>query len=173
MKKTLPLALAMLVAASLLAPASAAKPKKQEVEGSVLLPLPWTDDSGCYAGTHRRGVLLTGGVNNEITGYHFDVDKATWNGKFVLEATGGQGYIDFDIYFYSEFGTPGDPNDPLMNEGFISTQYNTREAGGEKDKVPPQMNKAIVCLYGGAVGQGFGGSFKYTATPPAKKKKKK
>lgn len=169
MKKILTVALATLVAASLFGPASAAKPKKQVEEGSVLLPLPFTDDSGCYAGTHRRGVLATGGANNGITGYHFDVDKSTWNGKFKLEATGGQGYIDFDIYFYSDFGTPGDPNDPLVNGGFISAQYNTREAGGEKGKVPPEMNKVIVCLYSGALGQGFDGSFKYTATPPKKK----
>ncbi len=171
MKKILTVALATMVAASLFSPASAAKAKKQEVEGSVLLPLPFLDDSGCYAGTHRRLAIATGGNNNEITGYHFDVDKATWNGKFNLEATGGQGYIDFDIYFYSDFGTAGNPDDPLINEGFMSAQYNTREAGGEKGTVPPDMNKVIVCMYGGALGQGFEGTFKYTATPPPKKKK--
>lgn len=172
MKKVVAIALGALMAASMLAPASAGKPKPQVVEGSVLLPLPFLDDSGCYAGSHRRAALATAGNNNKVTGYHFDVDKATWGGLFDLEATGGQGYVDFDIYFYSDFGAFGNPDDPLVNEGFLSAQYNTREAGGEEGTVPPEMNKVIVCMYSGALGQGFNGTFKYTATPPVKKKKK-
>lgn len=168
MKKLVAALLVGALAASfaLAAPAAAKKKKKkktvQTVEGSVLLPLPFADDSGCYAGTHRRGAIATQGNNNKLTGFHFDVDPKTWNGNFVLEATGGSGYVDLDIYFYKDFGQPT-PDDPLVNE-VVSAQFNTREAGGESGVVPPEMNRVIVCMYGGQLGVGFNATLKYTAT---------
>lgn len=174
MKKVITIALASLVAASLLAPASAAAPKKQTVEGTVAIPLPYTDDSGCYAGIHRRMAIVTQEMVNGVGGFHFDVDKATWNGKFKLEPTGGQGDVDLDIYFYQDFGTVEDvAGDPLNAGSPVSVSFNTREPGGEAGQVPPEMNKVIVCMYAGQQGAGAGASFLYEATAPAKKKKRK
>lgn len=173
MKKALTVALASLMAASLLAPASAA-PKKQTVEGTVVVPLPYTDDSGCYAGIHRRMAIVTQEQVNGVGGYHFDVDKATWNGKFKLEPTGGVGDVDLDIYFYQQFGTVDQvAGDPLNAGSPITVQFNTREPGGEVGVVPPDTTKVIVCMYGGQQGGGAGATFMYEAIAPVKKKKKK
>ncbi|MGH2754350.1 MAG: hypothetical protein ACRDLB_07930 [Actinomycetota bacterium] len=167
MKKVFAVAGAAIIAMSLVpgvASAGKGKGKKQEVEGSVAFPAPYTDDSGCYAGLHRRASIMTMGTANGIIGYEFDIDPATWNKNFVLEATGGQGHIDLDIYFYAEFGTPEDvAGDPLNAGSPYTIKYNTREAGGEAAKVPPDMTKVIVCLYGGQGGQGGGATFTYTA----------
>ena len=165
MKKLIGLGAAVLVALTLVpGSAVAAKGKTQEVEGSIALPAPYTDDSGCYAGLHRRLSILSSGQANGIIGFEFDVDPATWNKNFVLEATGGQGDVDLDIYFYSEFGTLDDVvNDPQNAGSPYTIQYNTREPGGEAAKVPADMNKVIVCMYGGAQGGGGGASFTYTA----------
>jgi hypothetical protein len=104
------------------------------------------------------------GTANGIIGYEFDVDPATWNKPFVLEATGGQGNVDLDIYFYSEFGTVDDVvNDPTNAGSPYTVQYNTRAPGGEAAIVPKDMNKVIVCLYGGAQGAGGGATFDYAA----------
>jgi hypothetical protein len=156
---------------SLLQPATAAG-KKQVVEGSVALPAPYTDDSGCYAGLHRRFAIVTQEQVNGIIGYHFDIDPATYNGKFKLEATGGQGDVDLDIYFYQQFGTVDQVASDPLNAGAPATiQYNTREPGGETGTVPPDFTKVIVCMYGGAQGGGGGATFTYTAAPPKKRKK--
>ena len=165
MKKLISVAAAVLVALTLVPGAAVAgKGKKQEVEGTIALPAPYTDDSGCYAGLHRRLSILSSGQANGIIGYEFDVNKATWNKNFVLEATGGQGDVDLDIYFYSEFGTVDDVvNDPTNAGSPYTIQYNTRAPGGEAAKVPAEMNKVIVCLYGGENGGGAGASFTYTA----------
>lgn len=173
MKKVLTIALASLLAASLLAPASAA-PKKQTVEGTVVTPLPFIDDSGCFAGAHRRIAIITQEQVNGITGYHFEVEKFTEGGTFTLEPTGGLGEVDLDIYFYQEFGTVDDViNDPGGAGAPATVQFNTREPGGEAGEVPPGHPKVIVCMYGGQQGGGAGASFVYEATAPVKKKKKK
>ena len=165
MKKLISLGAAALVALTLVpGGAVAAKPKKQEVEGSVALPAPYTDDSGCYAGLHRRLSIISAGQANGIIGYEFDVDPSTYNKNFVLEATGGQGDVDLDIYFYSEFGTIDDVvNDPTNAGAPYTIQFNTREPGGEASKVPADMTKVIVCMYGGGQGGGAGATFTYTA----------
>lgn len=157
----------MLVGALVMAfmPASATAQKKkkkrpppQEVEGSIPLPAPFIDDSGCYAGLHRRLQLLTGENANGIIGFHFDVEDRTWNQNFVLEATGGSGDVDLDIYFYKDFGQAGNPDDPLMND-VISVSHNTRGSKYETGKVPEEMNKVIVCMMAG----GSNATFTYTA----------
>jgi hypothetical protein len=164
MKKLITAALAVLMVAALVPQAIAGKKPKQTVEGQIALPAPYTDDSGCYAGLHRRMAILTQEQVNGVIGYHFDIDKKTWNKPFKLVAEGGQGHIDLDIYFYSQFGTPEDvAGDPLNTGSPATIQYNTREAGGEKGKVPATFTKAIVCLYSGGAGQGGGASFTYTA----------
>lgn len=166
MKKLMTLALAgMLVVAIVPGAAEAGKKKKakpvvQEVEGSVPLPAPFTDDSGCYAGLHRRGSIVSGGQVNGVIGYEFDVDKATWGKPFAMEITGGQGTVDLDIYFYSEFGTVDDVvGDPLGAGAPYTVSFNTRDSEGEFGEVPADMNKVIVCMMAG----GFEGTFKYTA----------
>jgi hypothetical protein len=141
------------------------KGKQQKVEGGVVMPTPFTDDTGCYAGLHRRGQAVAQGQANGILGYNFEVDKATWKKPFVLEATGGQNHVDLDIYFYlgplttvdDIVAAGGDPTPPA------TISYNTRDAGGEADLVPEGAENVIICMYGGGQGIGFNASFAYTA----------
>ena len=166
MKKLTAVALAGLVAASLATTsATAAKPKQQKVSGSVALPAPYTDDSGCFAGLHRRFAIVTQEQVNGILGYHFDLDPATLGKPFVLEPTGGQGDVDLDILFYYEFGTVEDVvGDPQGAGAPVSYGYQTREVGGESGTVPKgDYTKAIVCMYGGQQGGGAAANFEYTA----------
>jgi hypothetical protein len=99
----------------------------------------------------------------------FEIDKATWNGKFKLDVTsGGMGTEDLDITYYSD---PGhiDPNDPAQQAGIVETgAYLTRQPGGEEGIVPTTATVALVCL---GTGTGFNAGWSYTATPPPKKKK--
>ena len=170
MKRFVTLALSALLVGSLLNPASAGA-KKQVVEGSIAAPAPFTDDSGCYAGLHRRLAVVTQEQVNGLIGYHFDIDPATWGGKFKLEPTGGQGDVDLDIYFYQQLGTVEQvATDPQGAGSPAVVQINTREPGGEVGTVPPDFTKVIVCMYGGQQGAGAGATFTYTATPPKKKK---
>jgi hypothetical protein len=153
------------LALGLLPSAAAGGAKQQKVEGSIALPAPYTDDSGCFAGVHRRVQAITMGNAQGVTGYNFEVDKATWNKNFVLEATGGQGRVDLDITFYLGELTKledfveqgGDPATPA------TVAFNTREPGGEAGKVPELAENVIVCLYGGQQGAGGGATFTYTA----------
>ena len=172
MKKLVGVAVAAIMAAS--AFPAAAGPAKQTVEGTVVAPLPFTDDSGCFAGVHRRMAILTQEQVNGVGGYHFDVDPATYNGKFKLEPTGGVvGDIDLDIYFYEEFGTVEQVvGDPQAAGNPFTVQFNTREPGGESGLVPPDTTKVIVCMYGGQQYVGAGATFTYEAAAPAKKKRK-
>ena len=166
MKKVVTLGLAALLAGSLLpASATAGKPKQQQVSGSVALPAPYTDDTGCFAGLHRRMAIVTQEQVNGVVGYHFDVDPATIGKPFVLEVTGGQGAVDMDILFYYEFGTIDDVvNDPQGAGAPVSYGFQTREAGGESGVIPKgDYTKAIVCVYGGAQGAGAAATFDYTA----------
>lgn len=161
-------ALAVLIAASIglgLMPATAgAGAPKQTEEGTIALPAPFTDDSGCFAGLHRRGAILTMENNNGVIGWHFDVDPKTWNKKFTLEPSGGFGTVDMDILFYQEFGTPQQVvEDPQGAGNPASVGFQTREPGGETGKVPKTFNKAIICIYSGALYQGGGADFTYTA----------
>jgi hypothetical protein len=168
MRKTIALVTAGMLVLSL-GPGSAAAQKKkkkkkpsveQKVEGTVALPAPFQNDSGCFAGLHRRiAILGQENVNGDV-GYHFDVDKATWGTNFVLEPTGGLGSVDLDIYFYTEFGTP---EQVVTDPGGAGAQFNTRAPGGEADVVPAQFNKVIVCMYGGQGGAGANAPFTYTA----------
>lgn len=164
MKKVIAIGFAAALIAALAAPSATATPApKQTVEGFILLPAPYTDDSGCFAGLHRRGAILTMENNNGILGWHFDVDPKTVNKKFVLEA-GGAGHVDVDILFYQEFGTPQDVVEDPGGAGAPATvDFATREAGGEKGKVPKGYPKAIICMYGGGQGAGAGAMFTYNA----------
>ena len=165
MRKLVTLALGGLVAASLVPNATAAAPKQQTVSGSIALPAPFTDNTGCYAGLHRRFAIVTQEQVNGVIGYHFDIDPATLGKPFVLEATGGQGTVDLDINFYYEFGTIEDvAGDPLNAGAPVVTSFNTREPGGESGIVPKgEYTKVIVCMYGGDMGAGAAATFEYTA----------
>src|SRR5688500_10189505 len=97
MKRFIAIVTAGLLALSLVGgSATAAKKKKkgfkQTQEGSVIAPAPFTQDqSKCYAGLHRRSDTATQGQENGITGYHFDIDKRTWNKPFKLDVVGAEG----------------------------------------------------------------------------------
>jgi hypothetical protein len=177
MKKLIAVALAGLLAASMVGTsATAAKKKKkkkkafvQTQEGSILLPAPFYNDlASCYAGLHRRSDTVSQGQENGVTGYHFNIDKRTWNKPFKLDVVGAEGPADLDMYFYVKYpGLDEWPNDPVNAGGPISVDFTTRKAGGEKGKVPPQTSKAIVCLYAGDPGTGptyaSQAAFKYVA----------
>lgn len=166
MKKIVTLGLAGLLAGSLIpGSATAAKPKQQKVSGSVALPAPYTDDTGCYAGIHRRMAILSQEQVNGVVGYHFDVDPSTIGKPFVLEVTGGQGDVDLDITYYYEFGTVDDiTGDPVNAGAPLSYSFGTREPGGESGVIPKgDWTKAIVCVYGGQQGGGAAATFDYTA----------
>ncbi len=166
MKKLVTIALAAMVFGALLpAGAEAAKKPRQTEEGSILLPLPFLDDTGCYAGVWRRAHAVTGDSARGLIGWNFEVDKKTWNKKFKLEVSGGAGYVDMDIYFY--LGPLTTINDFVEQQGDpappSTVSYNTREAGGEVGKVPAGAENVILCLYSGAQGVGGGADFVYTA----------
>ena len=166
MKKIVTLGLAGLLAGSLIpGSATAGKPKQQKVSGSIALPAPYTDDTGCFAGLHRRFAIVTQEQVNGVVGYHFDLEPATIGKPFVLEVTGGQGDVDLDILYYYEFGTIEDVvSDPLAAGAPVSYGFQTREPGGESGIIPKgDYTKAIVCVYGGQQGAGAAATFDYTA----------
>ena len=172
MKKVIAVGAAGLLAISLAGgSATAAKKKsfKQKEAGTILLPAPFAQDmSKCYAGLHRRSETASQGQENGVTGYHFDVDKRTWNKPFQLSVTDAEGPADLDIYFYSYYPTLDEwPNDPQNAGGPVSVDFINRKPGGEKGKVPARTVKAIVCLYAGDPGTGptyaTNAAFKYTA----------
>lgn len=161
MKKLLMILLATLVAAALLSPAATAGKKKkkkkkppvlQTVEGHISLPAghPANAD-GCFAGLHRRLLILSNGAEQiqGVVGYHWDVDPKTWNKPFKLTPSGGVGTVDFDLYFYSEYGS-ADPtgSDPVNFNPGATVEFTDRKAGGEAGKVPATMKHAITCIYG-------------------------
>jgi len=149
-------ACAAALVASLVPQASAAA-KQQKVEGSIAMMAPFFGDlNSCYAGGHRRIAVLSQGHVNGVVGYHFDIDPATWNKNFKLEVTGGQGDVDLDMTFYTEFGTVEQATDTGYAPANIS--FEEREPGGESGKVPAEMNKAIVCMW-----NGMDAEFTYTA----------
>ncbi|MGH2753763.1 MAG: hypothetical protein ACRDLB_04960 [Actinomycetota bacterium] len=80
---------------------------------------------------------------NGVVGFHFDVDPATWKKKFRLTPAEGEA-ADIDITFYAEFGTPEQATDTAYAPANFS--YEERNEEGEFGKVPPDMNKAIVCM---------------------------
>lgn len=159
MKKTVGIAAAALMGLSLVGGTSAAAPKQQVVEGSIAMMAPFYGDTfaTCYSGLHRRTSVISGGQNNGIVGFEFDVDKATIGKPFVLEVTGGQANVDLDITFYTDFGTVEQATDTSYapaNYGFEE-----RAAGGESGVIPKgPWTKAIVCMHTGA-----GAEFTYTA----------
>jgi hypothetical protein len=142
------------------------RPPPQEEQGTIFMPSPFPFDLGaCFAGLHRRLLLLTQGNNQGWFGYHFEIEEHTWKRNFVLEATGGSGYVDLDLYFYlDDFGGPENfLDDPVNASPPPSQDFTTREEGGEAGKVPEGAKHAIVCLYGGDQGFGYNAEFEYRA----------
>ncbi|MFN2587908.1 MAG: hypothetical protein ABR613_07310 [Actinomycetota bacterium] len=148
------------MALSLLGGASSAAPKQQKVDGSIRMMAPYAGSTfaTCYSGLHRRIMILSSENQqiNGVVGYSFDLEPATNKKPFVLEVTGGQGDVDLDITFYTEFGTPEQATDPAYAPANYS--YETRGAGGESGMVPDGMKKAIVCMH-----TGMNATFTYTA----------
>jgi hypothetical protein len=165
MRKLISLGCLAVVAASLLVAPAGAATKQQSIEGTIALPTPFTDDSGCFAGVHRRVHAVAGDAINGVFGYSFAVDKATWNKPFKLDVTGGQNYVDLDINFYlgplttvdDIVAAQGDPAAPP------TVAVETRQAGGETGIVPKGAENVIVCMYGGQAGIGVASSFTYLA----------
>lgn len=166
MRKLLGAGLASLLAISILGAPATAGGKKQTVEGSIYLPAPFAQGTfdGCWGGLTRRTGTPTMDTTNSLFGYHFTIDKATWNKPFVLKATGGEGTVDLDLFLYSFYPGPEEtPNDPVNGGTPVSVDFQTRKAGGEKGTVPPNTTDAIVCMYAGPEYQGFNATFNYTA----------
>ena len=141
------------------------KATKQSVDGSVAAPAPYTDNTGCYAGLHRRMAIASQEQAKGAIGDNFDVDPGTIGKPFTLDVTGGQGDVDLDIYFYEKFGTVDDvAGDPVNAGAPYTLSFNTREAGGEYGIVPENVTKVIVCMYGGPEPTlGLGATFHYEA----------
>lgn len=170
MRKLIGIAVSGLLAISMLgAPATAGKAKQQHVEGTIALPAVFAQGtfSGCWGGLTRRLTQGTGedaSPANGAFGYRFKVDKATWNKPFKLEATGGTGTIDFDIFLYMVMPPVEATIDDPVNGGTpVSVDFATREEGGEAGIVPKGTTDAIVCLYAGPEYQGLNASFMYMA----------
>lgn len=167
MKKTFAIALGLVLAIfPVIASATTkAAPKQQTVEGMVAIPAYYPDGT-CYPGLARRAALASNGAVNGVSGYWFDVDPATWGKRFSLKATGGQGYLDLDVYFYFDFGDI----DPTTSPPTMS--FANRDTNGEAGIVPQTAEKAIVCMFADVSQSqplGAAASFKYTAVAKAKR----
>jgi hypothetical protein len=172
-KKLIVLALAATLVAGIAPLNAQARPAPQEETGTVMLPGPGPNGGtgdGCWTGWARRFWIFSGGATSGPLGSMFEIDPATWNGKFKLEVTGGaSGTEDLDMTFYIDPGHV-DPMDPAQQGGIVeSSSYLSREPGGEEGIVPKEATVVLVCL---ATGTGANAEWSYTATPPAKKKKK-
>ena len=159
MKKLVGVTSAALLAVSMVTGPTSAAPKQQKVQGEIAMMAPFYGDTfaTCYSGAHRRASVLTGEQVNGVVGYSFDVDRATIGKPFVLEVTGGQGDVDLDITFYTEFGT----TEQALDRTHAPTNYSFEErgAGGESGVIPKgEWTKAIVCMHTGA-----DATFDYTA----------
>jgi hypothetical protein len=167
MKKLIAISVVAMLALPLaggVAQAGKKKPAKpiQVIDGSVALPSPFVQGvangeapfSGCWGGLTRQTTGQTGNPNG-VTGYFFDIDPKSWNKPFKLEATGGEGTVDFDLFMYYSF--------PGADGTATSFDFQTREEGGEVGKVPANTVKGLVCLYGGDAYYGYNATFNYTA----------
>ena len=171
MRRALTLALVAMIVATVAPLSAQANLAGQEETGNVLLPGPGPNGEttgGCWTGWPRRFWIFSAGATAGPFGSMFEVDKATWNGKFKLEvASGGAGTEDLDLTYYADPGKL-DPTDPAQQAGIVeSSSYLTRKAGGEAGTVPPNATVALVCL---AIGSGFNAEWSYKATPAKKKK---
>lgn len=146
MRKLLALALAALAVAGAVSGSAVAAKKKpkpvvQHVEGSIVLPQP-----GGIANCNYRPQRSALGASNEtfpngVLGFTFHVDPKTAGQPFTLEVEGGQGDVDLDIVFYTDYGDPSDPTTAPGNTG-----YETIGPGGEKGIVPAGFPLAFVCM---------------------------
>ncbi len=173
MKRLIMLALVTALLAPLYPANAGGRVAPQSEEGAVLLAGPGPNGEttgGCWTGWARRFWIVSGGASAGPFGSIFEIDKATWNGKFKLEVTSGvAGTEDLDITFYADPGHV-DPTDPAMQAGIVEAgAYLTRAAGGEEGTVPQTATLALVCL---GIGTGANAEWTYEATPPAKKKKR-
>lgn len=173
---TIALLASALLAHLIPAPAAAvpAKLASQQESGTVLLPGPGPNGEttgGCWTGWSRRAWIISGGATAGPFGSMFEIDKATWGGKFKLDVvSGAAGTEDLDVTFYADPGKV-DPADPAMQGGIYETgAYLNRTSGGETGTVPPQTTVALVCL---AIGTGADADWEYEAKPVKKKKAKK
>jgi energy-converting hydrogenase Eha subunit A len=145
MRKVIALALAVLAIMSVVSGSAVAKKKKpvlQHVEGSILLPQPGVALGNC---NYRPQRSLLGASNeafpNGVLGFTFNVDPKTAGQPFTLEVEDGQGDVDLDIVFYTDYGDPTDPTTAPANTG-----YETVGPGGEKGVVPAGFPLAFVCM---------------------------
>lgn len=163
MKKLIALiAVGLLVAAFVPGTAVAGKKKKkgvtQTVQGNIAMQAPpseaTSNPNGCYSGVHRRIAVISQEQINGVVGFHFDLDKKTWNKKFTLVPdTAG---VDIDITFYTDFGTMEQAADTAYAPA--TAGFEERDTEGESGIVPKDMTKAIVCMKSGQ-----NADFTYTA----------
>ena len=163
MKRTIAVLIAAALGFGLMPGTAGAGKPKQTVEGGVVVGAQYPDGS-CYPGLQRRLQAVTQGANG-VVGYDFDVDKKTWNKKFVMELTGAQGAVDLDITYYLAERTKledfveagGDPAVPP------TIAFQTREEGGEAGTVPKGAVYAIVCAFESPNTAGALADFTYNA----------
>src|SRR5688572_17405236 len=113
MRKVLAIAMASLMVAGMVSGSAVAgkkkKPVAQHVDGTILLPQPG-GVANCNFRPQRSAMGASGeAFPNGVLGFTFNVDPKTVGQPFKLEVTGGEGDVDLDIVFYSEYGDPSDP----------------------------------------------------------------
>jgi len=147
MKKLVGLALASVLAASLLGAPVSAAPKQQEVEGTILFPARHPD--GCYTGLQRHLTSLMGEASNGVVGWTIRVEKFTWNKPFKLDVAGAAaGTPDLDMtYYFGEFATQEEWLGSPAPAAPASTAFETHGEPGEKGKVPKGAIYALICIY--------------------------
>lgn len=125
-------------------------PVRQTVEGSIAIPQGGNAAATCVYRAQRTAYTAGGDAVNGIVGYTFEVDPATVNQPFKLEAADGAG---MDISFYADLGDASDPTTAPANIPFEETG-----PGGESGIVPDGYPIAFVCMTEGAEA-----AFTYTA----------
>lgn len=147
MRKLLALSVAtVLISGVMPALASAAKkkpkPVTQHVEGTIALPQPGGALGNCNYRPQRSAMGASSeAFPNGVVGFTFHVEPKTAGQPFTLEVEGGQGDVDLDIVFYTDYGDPTDPTTAPANTG-----YETVGAGGEEGIVPAGYPLAFVCM---------------------------
>ena len=147
MRKIIALSVAALLVAGLFAGVATAgktkkKPVVQHVEGSIVLPQPGAALANCNFRPQRSVMGASdSSFPNGVFGYTFEVDPKTVGQPFELEVTGGQGDVDLDILFYTDFG---DPLDPTTAPAYTGSE--TIGPGGEAGIIPPGYPLAFVCM---------------------------
>lgn len=154
--------LVMALSVGLLGPGTVnAAQGEEEVQtktGGVLLPTRFTDGEGGFPGLARR-LWNHAEQTNGLVGHVFEIDRATWMGRFNLTVASQQnppGDADLGIYFYNH-----DLGDGANATATSVAEYETRRPGGEEGFIPPDTHWAIVFM-----SRGLNVTFNYSGFSP-------